>query len=173
MGFKDYTASNTTPKAYTELKAQGFEVEQKNGKYFVKIDGVSVQVHEYDTIWTVQARRNNIVDRQKKDSVDNQGKEIVLKEELNKLKEKFQVCLDVFDESLKNMKLARVNFRQYLSANNAHTLSDLKGTSAYKQGAVLQDAKFSTSSDEIAALSDVLQTNNQIQSVCSEMMYLA
>ena len=165
MAFVDCKTSAGTPRAYNELKAQGFEVEQKNGQYFVKIDGVSIQIYEYDTIWTVKARRDAIA--------SNNNNEEKLQQQLSNLKEEFQMCLDRFDECLKNMKMARVDFSKFLRNNNAQFLSDLKGTNAYDTGKVKQEAKYSTSAAETAALGAVLRTNNQIQSVCSELRYLA
>ena len=170
MGFTDYTTSPRTPKAFNELKAEGFEVEQKNGQYFVKIDDISVQVFEYDTVWTVKARRDEQV-QNKQD--EKQEKESGLQKLLKDLKVKFSICCDAFDTSLENMIDARHNYVTFMMRNHANTLSDLKGTNAYKEGEVLQNEKYATSYTEIKALAEVLSTNNEIQSVCSELRYLA
>ena len=164
MGLTDYTTSSKTPQAYNDLKARGFEVEQKDGQYFVKIDGKSYNIKPWDTVWTVTHRQ--VLDS------ENKEKESKLDARLKKLNEMFKAYCEAFDEKMDNLKAARHNFNTFLSNNHVSMLSQLEGTDAYSQGEALSDARYAASMDKCSALHAVLSTNNDIQSVCSQKMML-
>ena len=161
MGFGEYNTSAKTPQAFIDFKSQGFDVEQKDGQYFVKIDGKSYVINPWDTVWTVTHRQTV------------ETKENVLDARLNKLKAMFEAYCDAFDEKMDALKAARHNFNSFLSRNHVSMLSQLKGTDAYAQGEKLSDMRYAAISDKNQALSAVLSTNNDIQSVCSEKIMLS
>ena len=168
MGFEDYTTSTSTPKAYVEFQASGYEVEQKNGQYYVNLNGSKVAIKPWDTVWTVKSRQLLENKSNKKDNDINSDKKFKdLKAEFN------QYCED-FDNSMSLLKRTRRQFNSFLSQNHASTLSDLKGTEAYIQGKQLNDAKSLARATELQALAHVLSVNNEIQSYCSnKIMYNA
>lgn len=164
MGFENYKTSSKTPQAYIDLKAKGFEVEQKNGQYFVKIDGKSYNIKPWDTVWTVTHRQ--VLES------ENKEKESKLDARLKKLNEMFKAYCEAFEEKMDNLKAARHDFNTFLSSNHVSMLSQLKGTDAYTQGEVLDNERHIASMDKCSALHAVLSTNNDIQSVCSQKMML-
>ena len=161
MGFTDYTTSSKAPQAYTDLKARGFEVEQKNGQYFVKIDGVSVQIYEYDTVWTVKARR------------DKQAQESRYDDEIKKGQAEVKKFGDMFDEAMESVRTLRRSFNSFLAKNGVSYLSQLTGEQ-YAEGAAIQEAKADATAMKNRALHQVISaTNKTVSACCNKIMYMA
>ena len=165
MGFADYTTSSKTPQAYIDLKARGFEVEQKNGQYFVKIDGVSVQIYEYDTVWTVKARRDEQASKQKRESQFDK--------EIEQGKADVKKYGDMFDQAMESVRTLRRSFNSFLASNGVSFLSQLTGEQ-YKEGLAIQDAKYDAISAKNRALHQVISAANKtVSACCSKIMYMA
>ena len=159
MGFADYTTSSKTPQAFTDLKAKGFECEQKNGQYFVKINGVSIQVFDYDTVWTVKARYEQESKEQKYDEEIKEGQADVKK------------YSEMFEEALDNMKVLRRSFNSFLANNGVSFLSQLSGEQ-YEKGLAIQEAKEQATAVKNHALSEVLHaTNRTVSACCHKIMF--
>ena len=108
------------PQAYKDFEKMGYTVSQYDGQSFVEIDGKTLSIKPWDTVWTITHRQQL--------TKENEEKRNNLWKKLEELKDQYKLTCKNFDTAMDNKKAAQHNFLSFLMSNHVPNLINLKGS---------------------------------------------
>ena len=169
MTVNNYTHLNKMLETVQSLRDSGLNVENRNGQYFVKIYDLSVPIYNYDDVFSVYARADELKKQQIRD--DNNAR---YDKEIEAGKAKVKKYSTMFDNAMAGVKYFRHEYLSFLSNNHASTLSDLIGTDKYKEGLILYTSRSEAITAKNKALALLCSAANEtVSACCHKIMYNA
>ncbi len=168
MAYTNYNAAAKNSGILQELRTCGYNVENRNGQYYVKIENISVPIYPKDDIFTLKNRFLEL--KQQEIRKENSAR---FDKEIEKGKENVAKFSSMFDMWMAALKQERHNLISFLSSNGVSYLSQLKNDKQkYEQGVAIQDAKYNAAQMKNRALAGLVSAAHDTQSACChKIMY--